>query len=1783
MKQLKKLRLQMGKMVSQDDWITEMGLDKVNLRQNREAELNAGPDYTIHEAVERNETGWINKSTLPAGVTPIEKEKYREVIIPAQPKPQVDFGELVPITAFDEFARCAFGSIKSLNPLQSKVFDAAYHNNTNLLVCAPTGAGKTNVAMMTILRELGQHYRNGILYTDEFKIIYVAPMKALAAEMTANFGSKLAPLGITVKELTGDMQLTKKEITETQVIITTPEKWDVITRKSSDVALTQLVKLLIIDEVHLLNEDRGPVIESLVARTLRQVEQSQSMIRIVGLSATLPNYRDVALFLRVDPEIGLYYFDQAYRPVPLETHFIGVKGKTVVQNKMFMEDIAFEKAFASVHEGNQVMIFVHSRKDTAITAQSLIEIAKNKGLIDCFCADGKINSTLSYQNALMAVGKSRNRELKEIFPEGFGIHHAGMLRQDRSLVERLFMEGHIKVLCCTATLAWGVNLPAHTVIIKGTQIYEPGRGGFVDLGMLDVMQIFGRAGRPQFDTSGEAMIITTYEKLPHYLSLLTHQMPIESQFINRLADHLNAEIVLGTVSNLKEAIVWLSYTYLYIRMLKNPLVYGATINEKELDPRFVKKRSELIAAAARRLDKCKMIRYDERVQTFAVTDLGRIASHFYIQHETIEHFNQGLKSTMSDSQVFDLVAQATEFDNIMLREDETGELMKLEQEDCFLTVKGGPESRHGKVNILLQSYISKTPIDSFSLVSDMSYIAQNAGRIFRALFEEARMNGWPSLAAKLLNLCKMIDKRMWSNEHPLKQFDTLNPIALARLEEKKLTVETLREMESSEVGDFVRGRLEAGKAIKKAAFQFPKLEIESSLSPITRTIIRVTLTITADFTWSDRIHGTVEPWWLWVEDDHNESIHHSEYFLLHKKQKDEEIKVTFIMPIFSDKVPSQYYLHVISDRWLNADAVFPLSFKGIVLPEQQPPHTELLSLQPLPLRALNYPDFEKIYKFTHFNRVQTQTFFTMYHTDANALIGAPTGSGKTIVAELAMLRLLRDTNLKIVYIGPLKALVRERLKDWEHRFGEIMGKQVIELTGDFTPDMRALQKADIILTTPEKWDGISRNWQQRSYVKKVGLMIMDEIHLLGVERGAILEVIVSRMRYISSQTETPIRFVGLSTALANPEDLGDWLGIEPPLGLYNFHPSVRPVPIRIHLNGFPGKHYCPRMNSMNKPAYSAILSHSPLKPVLVFVSSRRQTRLTAMDLIQYAVSDENPKQFLHMSEEELSSILPQIHDTNLQHTISFGIGLHHAGLKSDDRVIVENLFKECKIQILVSTSTLAWGVNLPAHLVIIKGTEFYDAKTRRYVDMNVTDVLQMMGRAGRPQYDHEGVALVMVEQSKKNFYKKFLFDPFPVESNLKQFLHDHINAEICSGTISSKQDAVDYITWTYLFRRLEQNPTYYGLSDASFEEINRFLSEVVDETIQDLELAHCVEIDDTDNTSLYPTTLGRISSYYYLHYKTMEIFFSQLNESVSDELLLNILCSTSEYEDLPVRHNEDLHNKTLAEQVPWTVDMSTMDSPHTKANLLLQSHWSGIRFPISDFYTDLKSVLDQSVRILQAMVDVAADSGWLFTTLKTIELMQMVIQGYWSTDSTLKQVGLSEKAIDIFARKGITCIPELLAMPHENIESTIGGLLSDEAEELFWKAIKELPRVNVETKLDDVLEPGAEAELSITLTRISKVSRTGIFAPKFPKWKEEGWWLILGDANTGELLALRRITFQQKTNSKLIFDAPTEEGSYTYYLYFMADSYLGLDQQYEINFEVKQGNQTEENNQEDMF
>ncbi|KAJ9224018.1 hypothetical protein DTO207G8_8311 [Paecilomyces variotii] len=1716
--------------------------------QNRE-EPKYPHVYKMHDSRNTLALGG-KKYGLPIGSRQIEEQRYTEFEIPAAKVGSLAPNQkLVRISDLDHLCRGTFKGYKTLNRMQSLLYEVAYKTSENMLICAPTGAGKTDAAMLTILNAIGRNCvpnpaeepdaTEFTVNVDDFKIVYVAPMKALAAEVTEKLGKRLAWLGIQVRELTGDMQLTKREIVETQIIVTTPEKWDVVTRKSTgDTELVQKVRLLIIDEVHMLHDERGAVIESLVARTERQVESTQSLIRIVGLSATLPNYIDVADFLKVNRMAGLFFFDSSFRPVPLEQHFIGVKGKPgKKESRENLDIVAFEKVRDMLERGHQVMVFVHSRKDTVQTARMLRQMAIEDGCEALFGSQDHEH----YSQALKDLKNARARELRDLFVSGFGTHHAGMARTDRNLMERMFSEGLIKVLCCTATLAWGVNLPAAAVVIKGTQLYSAQEGKFVDLGILDVLQIFGRAGRPQFQDTGIGFICTTHDKLHHYLSAVTAQQPIESRFSSKLVDNLNAEISLGTVTSVAEAVQWLGYSYLFVRMKREPRNYGIDWAEIRDDPMLVQRRRQLIIQAARVLQKSQMIIFNEKTEELRAKDVGRIASQYYVLQTSIEIFNEMMHAQASEADVLRMISMSGEFDNIQSRDNESKELERLREEAVQTEVEGGNDSAHAKTNILLQSYISRARLEDFALVSDSAYVAQNAARICRALFMIALNRRWGYQCQVLLSMCKSIEKQIWPFQHPFHQFDLPQPI-LKNLDEKLPTssIESMRDMETAEIGQLVHNQ-RMGKTLAKLLDNFPTLSVEAEIAPLNRDVLRIRLHVYPEFTWNDRHHGASEPYWIWVENSDTSEIYHHEYFILSRKKLHDEHELNFTIPL-SDPLPSQIYVRAVSDRWLGAETVTPVSFQHLIRPDTESVYTDLLDLQPLPISALKNPILEEIYgqRFQFFNPMQTQIFHTLYHTPSNVLLGSPTGSGKTVAAELAMWWAFREKpGSKVVYIAPMKALVRERVQDWGKRLTAPMGLKLVELTGDNTPDTRTIRDADIIITTPEKWDGISRSWQTRGYVRQVSLVIIDEIHLLGGDRGPILEIIVSRMNYIASQSKGAVRLLGMSTACANATDLGNWLGVKE--GLFNFRHSVRPVPLEIYIDGFPEQRgFCPLMQSMNRPTFLAIKSHSPDKPVIVFVASRRQTRLTAKDLINYCGMEDNPRRFVRMSEEDLQLNLARVKDDALREALSFGIGLHHAGLVESDRQLAEELFANNKIQVLVATSTLAWGVNLPAHLVVVKGTQYFDAKIEAYKDMDLTDVLQMLGRAGRPQFDSSGIARIFTQDSKKAFYKHFLHTGFPVESTLHKVLDNHLGAEVSAGTIKTKQDALDYLTWTFFFRRLHKNPSYYGL-EISAEEHNTiaaqqlasdFMIDLVDKSLSELAESSCVVFDSATG-DVDPTPYGKIMSFYYLSHKTVRYLMSHAKRDPTFHDVLSWMCSATEFDELPVRHNEDLINAELALNLPLSVESMgdlPMWDPHVKAFLLLQAYMSRIDLPISDYVGDQISVLDQGIRVIQASIDILAELGYISACCQMITLLQCIKSARWPSDHPLSILpGIEPENPSKALPASLTALSSL---PASSISSFARKLhLTSATANQLTRAASSIPNLSV--SVSDVSSTG----MVVTLTRQNPHTNPEykIFAPRFPKPQTEGYFLIVTAAAPngadGDLLALKRVSWPPVANN----------------------------------------------------
>ncbi|KAI5407963.1 hypothetical protein KIW84_053988 [Lathyrus oleraceus] len=153
---------------------------------------------------------------------------------------------------------------------------------------------------------------------------------------------------------------------------------------------------------------------------------------------------------------------------------------------------------------NMILIFVHSKKETSKTARAIRDAALANETLGRFLKEDSASREILHAHTDLV----KSSDPKDLLPYGFAIHHAGMTRTDRQLVEKRFADGYVQVLVSTATLAWGVNLPAHTVIIKGTKIYNPEKGAWTELSPLDVMQMLGRAGRPQYDSSLPAIIHT---------------------------------------------------------------------------------------------------------------------------------------------------------------------------------------------------------------------------------------------------------------------------------------------------------------------------------------------------------------------------------------------------------------------------------------------------------------------------------------------------------------------------------------------------------------------------------------------------------------------------------------------------------------------------------------------------------------------------------------------------------------------------------------------------------------------------------------------------------------------------------------------------------------------------------------------------------------------------------------------------------------------------------------------------------------------------------------------------------------------------------------------------------------------------------------------------------------------------------------------------------------------------------------------------------------------------
>ena len=278
------------------------------------------------------------------------------------------------------------------------------------------------------------------------------------------------------------------------------------------------------------------------------------------------------------------------------------------------------------------------------------------------------------------------------------------------------------------------------------------------------------------------------------------------------------------------------------------------------------------------------------------------------------------------------------------------------------------------------------------------------------------------------------------------------------------------------------------------------------------------------------------------------------------------------------------------------------------------------------------PHLRSVFNFTCFNRVQSSVARQVLESNNNMVIAAPTGSGKTALHELAVLRLLMTkadggNKIKAVYIAPNKALGQERHRVWSRTFGAV-GLQVLEVTGDSENNaLQLVAKANIIITTPEKWDALTRSWRQNLFLfGNVDLLLLDEVHFLGEDRGPVLETVVVRMRLVSEvhaarleaqaqpqpQLHQRVRIVALSATLPNLGDIGDWLQCDAQHCHY-FDDGFRPVPLTLHTlsYGSATSNLFLFEKNLDERVPEVVKTYSGGKQTLIFCSSKKGTETLA--------------------------------------------------------------------------------------------------------------------------------------------------------------------------------------------------------------------------------------------------------------------------------------------------------------------------------------------------------------------------------------------------------------------------------------------------------------------------------------------------------------------------------------------------------------------------------------------
>ncbi len=415
----------------------------------------------------------------------------------------------------------------------------------------------------------------------------------------------------------------------------------------------------------------------------------------------------------------------------------------------------------------------------------------------------------------------------------------------------------------------------------------------------------------------------------------------------------------------------------------------------------------------------------------------------------------------------------------------------------------------------------------------------------------------------------------------------------------------------------------------------------------------------------------------------------------------------------------------------------------------------------------------------------------------NIVVSSPTASGKTIVAELACAMAILSKGKRAVYIAPMRALASEKFAEFKEAYPYI--KSVLSI-GDLDAEDKWLSGFQMMFFSTEKFDSLIRHGVD--WIRDVGCFVFDEVHMMGdISRGPTLELLITKLK-----ASTNAQLIALSATIGNAKEIADWMGAE------LVESDYRPVKLDkgiIHEGVF---HY----HDGKKEVKQALMGESDIpeirvvedtlargKQVIIFYSTRRSAELGAARIAKYVYKllSEPEKADLMDLGKQVASVLdrPTEQCIKLGSLVEKGIAFHHAGLLNQQRSAVENAFKGNRIKVICSTTTLGYGINMPAHTVLVRDITRFDGNYSEQIGVN--EVLQLFGRAGRPKYDTEGRAMLPSSTKYKiaDLKKKYITaDPESINSSLgiAPVLRSHILAFVAERFLNTSKSIETFMEGT---------------------------------------------------------------------------------------------------------------------------------------------------------------------------------------------------------------------------------------------------------------------------------------------------------------------------------------------------------------------------------------------------